>query len=689
MKVLKALVRCCTFLIIITLSSSTTCAGQNLEWARTFGQTNYDFISDFEIDESQNIYITGTFCGTIDLATEENPITLEAYSECDILVAKLNPDGLALWAFNIGGDTYSGGNGISLDDNQNIYITGYFDGTADFDPSNNDATLSILESQINPINSPDGFIAKYDSGGNYIWAHHIGGRGIDKPLNIVFSPDSSFYLNGNYTDTANFSTNPLEEELLIAQNFSDAFVAKYDLQGQLIWLRGFGGASTESANELIVLDDQSIIVSGDFSVNVEFVPGGETITDQNGNDIILTRYDVDGNLVWANAISGENNEGIRAIQQVDSNSFIIGGYFSNSIIFNVGTNEEEFYYSTQLVNGFIASYSIDGDYDWSINFGGPEYGAFVNALAIDDQKNIFATGGFLGSIDLDPGPDSAGFTSMGSSDIYLAKFDSLGNYQWGQTVGGLSQNSSTGLHLDQQENILLFGTFKSAIDLDPGPGEFTFSSNGQTDPFIAKYTCTGNTQFSQTACQEYISPSGNHIWSNSGIYSDTLFYGTECFNSLTIDLDIIQLDSTVTLNESVMVANQDEAEYQWFNCANPQVPISGANEQIFSPMESGEYGVLISINGCEATSECYNFIVSSVNNPNPSQVVVYPNPTNGIFSISSKMSPNSEFRLFDITARIALTGKLSIENTSIDISNFPDGLYFLRVNDHIIKIVKH
>lgn len=183
MKVLKALVRCCTFLIIITLSSSTTCAGQNLEWARTFGQTNYDFISDFEIDESQNIYITGTFCGTIDLATEENPITLEAYSECDILVAKLNPDGLALWAFNIGGDTYSGGNGISLDDNQNIYITGYFDGTADFDPSNNDATLSILESQINPINSPDGFIAKYDSGGNYIWAHHIGGRGIDKPLN--------------------------------------------------------------------------------------------------------------------------------------------------------------------------------------------------------------------------------------------------------------------------------------------------------------------------------------------------------------------------------------------------------------------------------------------------------------------------------------------------------------------------
>lgn len=689
---MKALRNTSIFFLLINLLiliSTLTCSGQNLEWARTFGHTNYDVIADFEMDNSENIYITGNFCGTIELATEDSPIILNSYSQCDILVAKLNPEGFALWAFNIGGDTYSGGNGISLDDNDNIYLTGYFDGTADFDPSDNTASLAMHENQINPMNSSDGFIAKYDNSGNYIWAHHIGGRGIDKPMHMTMSQDSSFYVTGTYMDTANFSTDPLEEELLNAVNTQDAFVAKFDLQGQLIWVRGFGGSSSESVDRPIVLEDHSIILSGDFSLNIEFFPGGETITSQNYQDLILMRYDPEGNLIWTELISGEYIEGIQAIEQLDSNSFIIGGFFSESIVFNIGTDDEASFNSTGAVNGFVAKYSFDGDYDWSINFGGQENGALVTALTIDDQKNIYATGHFLGSIDLDPGPDIAEFTSMGSSDIYIAKFDSLGNYIWGQSVGGTAQNSSNGIEIDQESNILLVGGFKSTIDLDPGPGEFYFSSNGQSDPFIAKYTCTGDTQISQTACQEYVSPSGNHVWNNSGIYSDTIFYGSDCFSALTIDLDIIQLNSSVTISGDTMIANQEGAEYQWFNCTDPLSPISGANEQAFIPIESGEYGVQVSMDGCELNSECYKYIVSSAYNQNLSQLSVYPNPSDGIFSISLELSGNAEFRLFDIMGRVTITGQLSDKNTSIDISNHPDGLYFLQVNDEIIKIIKN
>lgn len=201
--------------------------------------------------------------------------------------------------------------------------------------------------------------------------------------------------------------------------------------------------------------------------------------------------------------------------------------------------------------------------------------------------------------------------------------------------------------------------------------------------------CNTADTITPVACVAYTSPSGNYIWTNSGVYTDVLPNASGCDSIITVDLTI-NLDTTVALIGDTLVSNDTSATYQWVNCDNGYAPVFGAGNRRFIPPNNDNYAVIITKNGCSDTSSCYNVVVSGLSDHKESnyELLIYPNPTNELFTIEQEVSANTPFEVRDITGKIVLKGNLRDKQTTIDLSENSSGVYILRVGDENVKVVR-
>ena len=130
--------------LFFTLSSFSQ--GTKFEWAKGIGGTSYDIGYSITTDASGNIYTTGYFNGTVDFDPGGGTFNLTSVGGMDIFISKVNSSGDFLWAKGIGGTSDDYGKSITTDESGNVYTTGYFVGTGDFDPSSStfNLTLSLI-----------------------------------------------------------------------------------------------------------------------------------------------------------------------------------------------------------------------------------------------------------------------------------------------------------------------------------------------------------------------------------------------------------------------------------------------------------------------------------------------------------------------------------------------------------------
>lgn len=147
-------------------------------------------------DASDNVYIIGTITGVnVDFDPSISVANLSTNRSTDIFVAKYNSNGQYQWAFNIGGASDDAGLSIAVDINSNVYITGNFSGTADFNPSINTANLSAK-------GNSDIFVAKYNSAGQYQWAFNIGvSSKLESGNGITVDDNGNVYVIGGFSGT--------------------------------------------------------------------------------------------------------------------------------------------------------------------------------------------------------------------------------------------------------------------------------------------------------------------------------------------------------------------------------------------------------------------------------------------------------------------------------------------------------
>jgi len=139
---------------------------------------------------------------------------------------------------------------------------------------------------------------------------------------------------------------------------------------------------------------------------------------------------------------------------------------------------------------------------------------------------------------------------------------------------------------------------------------------------------------SVTACDSYTVPSGNATHIVSGTYQDVIPNATGCDSLITINLEIVTIDISVISELASLTANATNASFQWLDCANDNLPLTGALNKIFLPNSSGVYAVQITKNGCKDTSDCFPVVISSISNGlTQNKVEVFPNPTTGKVNI--------------------------------------------------------
>ena len=471
------------FIFCISLSLSMSTHSQVYQWAMDAGGTLDDEIFDMTHDAAGNIYVTGIFEGTADLDPGPSVASFTVNGEGDMFFAKFDADGNYLWAKAVGSIGDEEGQGIELDADGYIYLTGLYSDVADFDPG---AGTYDLTSN----GGFDIYIAKYDNDGNFMWAGSIGdyGAGDDCPSKMTIDSDANIYVTGQFDGTADFDPGAGTADLVSTGGW-DIFFAKYDSSGSYTWAKSIENSTNadDYGYNIAVDATQNVYVTGQYDGTCDFDPGIGTasLTSVGNLDAFFAKYDIDGNYVWANSIGGTADDAGNCIALDGSGNVFVAGYFTGTVDFDAGAGTSNLS-SAGAEDIFYMKYDNDGNYTWAKNTGGSDTDV-ANWLTFDASGNIFLTGQFSLTADFDPDAGTANSSSAGSWDIFFAKYNSDGSYNWSASVGGIGVDQSHVIDYVSAGNFLIAGEFPNSVDFDPNTGTATLSSFGLDDIFFAKY----------------------------------------------------------------------------------------------------------------------------------------------------------------------------------------------------------
>lgn len=475
-----------TILVAFTIApvAATSHAEPSLGWVKGIGGgIGYDSGLDVAVDGSGNVYVVGYFNGDdVDFNPGGTPHERSSNGDSDVFLAKYNAAGNLLWGHPIGGTGTDLGYGIAVDGSGNVYVTGSFEGNVDFDPDPGDS---------HPLSSngnADIFVAKYDTNGDFLWAHGIGGTGFERGYAIAVDGSGNAYVTG-FLLSAIVDFDPDGTHELNSNGDSDAFVAKYDTSGGFLWAHNIGGSAADAGYGITVDGSGNAYVTGKFSgSSVDFNPGGtdELLDSNGGSDAFLAKYNTTGMLVWAHNMGGaEHDEGWDVELDGSGNIHLTGQFWGENADFNPA-GDPHFLDSNGLDDAYVAKYDTTGSLLWAHNLGGTasDYGY---AIAVDGSGNTYLTGYFQSeSADFNPGGEPHLLDSDGSAEIFVASYDSTGDLVWAYSIGEGGFDWGFGIAVDGSGNAVVTGSFDNTdVNFDPNGSEL-LDSNGFEDMFILK-----------------------------------------------------------------------------------------------------------------------------------------------------------------------------------------------------------
>lgn len=355
-------------------------------WATFYGGSDFDWTSGITVNNSGDIYITG-YTGSTNFPTL-NPMNGSYFQGAPtstgyLFILKFNNSGVRLWATCYGGTSYNTGASITCDNGGNIYVTGRSPGF----PVVNNTSNSAIYSQV-PGGGMDAFILKFDSGGNLMWATNYGGSGDDWALTIKADNSGNIFVCGE-TRSIDF---PVKNAGTFYQGNNaggyDAFILKFDNNGNRLWASYFGGSGDESWSLFGIYDNLEIDNCG--NVYMSMISGSSNLTLQNNIsgsyfdnsfngrfDVVLLMFNNSGTLLWSTFWGGANYDLWRGVALDNNDNFYITGSFNP---FNVNS-------ATYPLLNPGGAYYFDGNFGSSVFNSEDIYLAKFSKCAPQYQKS--------------------------------------------------------------------------------------------------------------------------------------------------------------------------------------------------------------------------------------------------------------------------------------------------------------
>jgi uncharacterized membrane protein YqhA len=642
------------------------------------------------------------------------------------------------WAKSMGGTNSDIGNFCALDVSGNVYTTGYFSGTTDFDPGPGIFNLTSL-------GGSDIFISKLDSSGNFVWAKQFGGTGNDAGNSIAIDIYGNICTTGYFWGTVDFDPG-IGVYNLTSAGSADVFVSKLDTSGNFIWAKQMGGTNYELGSSIYTDTYGNVYTTGYFYGISDFDPGAGVynLTSAGSADVFISKLDTAGNFIWAKRLGGAYHDYPYSITADVSGNVYTTGIFLNTADFDPGAGVYNLSSAGQY-DIFVSKLNAFGNFEWAKRIGGIglDYGLSISydasgniytvgsfydtvdfdpgvgvfnmisasgpntfiskldtagnfvwaksmeglwgniglSITIDTSGNVYSTGYFNGIVDFDPGTGTFNLTSVGGSDIFVSKLDVSGNFIWAKQLGGTNDDYGYSISTDASGNVYTTGAFSGTADFDPGIGTFNLTSAGWDDIFVHKlsYCQISTSSIFQTECDSFVSPSGNYNWTSSGIFIDIIQNYLGCDSVITINLTINIVDTSVTVNNNKLNANANGATYQWVDCNNNYAVIPGETNQTFTPSVNGSYAVIVTQNNCTDTSACYTISNVGIKELANGNIKIYPNPTNGFLHIECKEAYTCV--VYNSLGEAVYSKNLQTGNNSVQLPELATGMYIMKLHN--------
>jgi hypothetical protein len=445
------------------------------QWTKTWGGTGTDYGYSVSLDQTGNAYVTGYFQNTVDFNPEGGG-TQTSNGGNDIYLSKFDSSGNWQWSKTWGGINNDYGFSVSLDQSGNAYVTGNFSDTVDFNPDGGGSQTSN--------GGEDVFLSKFDPSGNWQWTKTWGGTGTDYGNSVSLDQSGSAYVTGPFEGSCDF--NPDGGGSQSSNGGYDAYLSKFDSNGNWQWTKTWGGTGLDYGTSISLDQSGNAYVAGIFSDTVDFNPdGGGTQTSNGGHDAFLSKFDSNGDWQWSKIWGGTNTVFSSSLSLDQSGNAYIAGQFLDTADFNPdggGTQSSNGGYDVFL-SKFDSSGNWQWSKTWG---GISIYGDYGRSVALDQSGNAYVTGNFQGTVDFNPdggGTQSSGGDSL--SAVFLSKFDPAGIWQWTKTWGGTNHSWGYSVSLDHTDNAYVTGGFGDTVDFNPDGGD-SQSSNGSSDVFLWK-----------------------------------------------------------------------------------------------------------------------------------------------------------------------------------------------------------
>ncbi|MFD1552028.1 hypothetical protein DNU06_00990 [Putridiphycobacter roseus] len=684
-------------------------ANGSLLWARSFGGTGDDRGANIVTDQLGSVYISGTFNNTMDADPGPNVFNLISNGYSDFFILKLDLNGDFVWAKSFGGLSAEYYINMDVDAGGNLYLSGSYRDSLDFDPSN-----AVYQLQAN--GNTDVFVQKLDTFGNFVWAKSIGGAEAD--LNNGISTDNygNAYLTGSYRNTVDF--NPGNGVFnLTSSGIDDVYLLKLNHTGDFEWANSFGNVNNESGRAIHVNDSGFIFLAGTFQNTIDLDPSGgiSNVVSNGGNDVFVVKIDTSGAFEWGKSFGGTMYESCSQIISNPAGELYIVGSFLGTINFNQ-TNSISNFTSNGYNDIYILKLGSLGDFQWAKTIGGPHQDA-MSSVSLDLSQDLYFSGNYQNTVDLNPDTGILNFTVNGYTDFFVLKLDqcivnyttdtiiACENYTW---MDGVTYNTSNDTATHILTNVegcdsvvtlnltILYGNSSMdtivACDNYTWMDGITYSSNNTTATHVLtnisgcdSVVTLNLTVLNSSAATEVISACGPYMWIDGITYAAsnntatyTLPNAVGCDSVISLDLTIDNVNTMTSLS-GITITALGTGTYQWLDCNKGYAVIVGANAQTYTPIENGDYAVELSNSNCVDTSACIQITGLGVNdNFSINDIHIFPNPTNGKINVTlSEHHLVSRVFLINIAGEVIQNLWIDSEHLNIDLEALTPGLYFL------------
>ena len=517
----------------------------NCEWAKVVGGSRSDEVTSIAETTDGGIIAGGQFLSqSINL---ESGIIIESSTNGrNIIVIKYNANGECEWAKTAEGDKY---------DDYITSVTGTSDGGIIAGGYIGSKSIDLQDGiTLNNKGGSDGFVIKYSSEGKVEWAKVVGGSSFDEVTSIAETTDGGIITGG-----ISFSQEIEVESGITINNSYGGTIIKYNSTGKYEWSKII---PSSEINSLTSTSDGGVIAGGDFKAHILEFENGIIGNYNNGNndrytDIMLIKYNKNGEAEWAKAIGGKDDDTLKSIQETVDEEVILGGSLSSSIklenqekIDNKGgtssisgaiikleknelpnpvvvdtkviggSKDEEINSTTKtsdggyviggnsnssnielenginLINkgGMIIKYNAEGEIQWAKSIGGK-----ITSVAETNDGGVIVGGYFYSDI-VDLG-NGINLTNQGDRDGMIIKYSAEGKCEWAKAIGGNRDERIESVTPTSDGGIVAGGYFYSDI-VDLGNG-INLTNKGDTDGMIIKYNAEGEIQWAKAIGSSY------------------------------------------------------------------------------------------------------------------------------------------------------------------------------------------